>query len=63
VGDHNKKRKSFGHAMCVDPWGKIIANCGDKIDEPCYAVAELDFSNLNEVRRNMPVFEHRRYDS
>jgi len=60
IGHHNTKRRSYGHAMCIDPWGKIIATCGDKMDQPCYAIADLDYNRLEEVRKNMPVFNHRR---
>jgi predicted amidohydrolase len=30
VGSHSAKRASYGHAMCVDPWGKIIAEAGGR---------------------------------
>lgn len=60
VGQHNAKRRSFGNAMCVDPWGQIIASCGEKSDQACYAIADLDYNRLEEVRKNMPVFYHRR---
>ncbi|KAI8053098.1 carbon-nitrogen hydrolase [Syncephalis plumigaleata] len=26
-GSHNAKRASYGHAMIIDPWGKVIACC------------------------------------
>ena len=29
VGCHNSKRKTHGQAMIVDPWGRVIAQCGD----------------------------------
>jgi predicted amidohydrolase len=25
AGQHNEKRHSYGHALIVDPWGKVIA--------------------------------------
>jgi predicted amidohydrolase len=28
VGKHNNKRKSYGHALAVDPWGDIVADAG-----------------------------------
>lgn len=28
VGVHNASRASYGHAMIVDPWGTVIAQCG-----------------------------------
>ncbi|XP_063545633.1 nitrilase and fragile histidine triad fusion protein NitFhit-like [Cydia strobilella] len=57
VGTHNTKRRSYGHALCVDPWGRVLADCGE---ETGYRVAELDLAQLDDVRRNMPVFSHRR---
>ncbi|XP_023946599.2 nitrilase and fragile histidine triad fusion protein NitFhit isoform X2 [Bicyclus anynana] len=60
TGHHNAKRRSYGHAICVDPWGEVLADCGDSA--PCYKIAEIDSEKLTEVRRNMPVFQHRRPD-
>lgn len=57
-GAHNAKRKSYGHALCVDPWGEVLADCGT--ESPCYKVAEINMEKLADVRRNMPVFQHRR---
>ena len=28
VGRHNEKRKSYGHALAIDPWGDVIADAG-----------------------------------
>ncbi|CAH0404463.1 unnamed protein product [Chilo suppressalis] len=60
VGHHNKKRRSYGHALCVDPWGEVLADCGEA--SPSYKLAELSSEALSNVRRNMPVFQHRRRD-
>ena len=27
IGAHNAKRTSYGHAMVIDPWGTVIAQC------------------------------------
>ncbi|CAB3233801.1 unnamed protein product [Arctia plantaginis] len=59
-GAHNAKRKSYGHALCVDPWGRILVDC--ELQSPCYKVAEISREKLTDVRRNMPVFQHRRPD-
>lgn len=34
VGVHSSKRSSYGHAMCVDPWGKVLANAGSPPPTP-----------------------------
>ncbi|KAL6260454.1 hypothetical protein P5V15_007979 [Pogonomyrmex californicus] len=59
TGAHNKKRVSWGHAMIVDPWGAIIAQCAEKTG---IAIAEIDLTLLEKVRKNMPCEEHRRTD-
>ncbi|XP_015608757.1 nitrilase and fragile histidine triad fusion protein NitFhit [Cephus cinctus] len=59
TGAHNKKRVSWGHAMIIDPWGAVIAQCAEKTG---IAVAEIDLEILNKIRKNMPCDEHRRTD-
>ena len=34
VGVHSAKRSSYGHAMCVDPWGKVLADAGSPPPTP-----------------------------
>ena len=59
TGAHNKKRSSYGHSMIIDPWGAIIAQCseGEGVSS-----AYIDLDNLEKVRKNMPVWSHRRND-
>lgn len=59
TGKHNARRHSYGHALIVDPWGTVVAECADRTD---IAVAEIDLSYLKSVRERMPVWEHRRPD-
>lgn len=59
TGTHNKKRVSWGHAMIVDPWGTVIAQCMEKTS---IAVAEIDLEHLRVMRQNMPCKNHRRTD-
>ncbi|XP_020284767.1 nitrilase homolog 1 isoform X2 [Pseudomyrmex gracilis] len=59
TGAHNKKRVSWGHAMIVDPWGAVVAQCAEKTG---IAIAEIDLALLERVRKNMPCEEHRRTD-
>ncbi|KOX76521.1 Nitrilase like protein 1 [Melipona quadrifasciata] len=59
TGTHNKKRVSWGHAMVIDPWGTIIAQCSEKTD---MILAEIDLDLLKQVRQNMPCENHRRTD-
>ncbi|XP_052822841.1 deaminated glutathione amidase isoform X2 [Octopus bimaculoides] len=59
VGRHNKKRSSYGHAMVIDPWGSIIAECSKGIG---LCTAEINMDLLHDVRLEMPVWHHRRND-
>ncbi|KAF9170561.1 Nitrilase [Mortierella sp. AD010] len=60
VGKHSEKRCSYGHAMIVDPWGQVIAECDGKTEG--FAVVPINLSSLESIRREIPVMSHRRYD-
>lgn len=51
--------QAWGHSMVVDPWGKIIAEAGEE-DDIIYAV--LDFEQLEQIRQQLPLLQHRRHD-
>lgn len=57
VGAHGPARRTYGHSMIVDPWGRIMAElpAGEG-----FVNAELDLGLLRSVRRQMPVWQHRR---
>ncbi|XP_061462087.1 deaminated glutathione amidase isoform X2 [Rhineura floridana] len=59
TGKHHECRTSYGHAMVVDPWGSVIAQCPEG---PGLCYAEIDLAYLRRVRQEMPVFRHRRAD-
>jgi deaminated glutathione amidase len=56
TGKHNSRRQSHGHAVIIDPWGIILADAGD---QPGVAIATLEPSRLEQVRRQMPSLQHR----
>lgn len=56
-GHHGGNRRSYGHALVVDPWGTVLAECGD---QEGIAVAELDFRYQDGVRARLPCLAHRR---
>lgn len=59
TGRHNEKRDTYGHAMIIDPWGTVVAQCRDGEG---VAVAEIDPAWLSTVRARIPVHQHRRPD-
>ncbi|MCY7391176.1 MAG: carbon-nitrogen hydrolase family protein [Leptolyngbyaceae cyanobacterium CAN_BIN12] len=56
TGRHYAMRQTHGHAMIIDPWGTVLADAGDK---PGVAIAEIEPSRLEQVRRQMPSLQHR----
>lgn len=56
-GQHDPKRRTWGHSMFVNPWGTITA----KLDEGVgLLVGEVDLQMQAELREQMPVLNHRR---
>jgi len=57
TGHHYGKRWSYGHALICDPWGTVVAECGEGEG---VAVAAIDPAYVERVRRSVPSLEHRR---
>ena len=53
-------RDSYGHSLIIDPWGTVLAECGEGEG---VALALVDRARLADVRRAMPVMDHRRFGS
>lgn len=60
TGRHNERRDTYGHAMAIDPWGTVVAQCRDGTG---IATVDIDRAWLDEVRRRIPVWQHRRPDT
>nr|XP_061806780.1 deaminated glutathione amidase-like [Nerophis lumbriciformis] len=58
VGWHHDGRSSYGHALAVDPWGTVTADCGG--ERAGLALVEVDLEKIHSVRLNMPLGKHRR---
>jgi deaminated glutathione amidase len=54
-GSHPGKRTTYGHALIVDPWGTVLAECEDGEG---VAVAELDPKRLEAARSAIPLARH-----
>lgn len=57
TGHHYGERRSYGHALIADPWGTVLAECGEGEG---VAVAPVDPVYVEKVRRALPSLEHRR---
>ncbi len=56
-GKHNARRHSYGSAMVVDPWGTVLARCGEA-GGVCGAPVDLD--RLAQIRQRLPALRHRK---
>ncbi|MEX2474940.1 carbon-nitrogen hydrolase family protein [Marinobacter sp.] len=56
-GQNSERRRTYGHSLVCDPWGKVVAELPEG---PGIVTAALDRNHLSNVRSRMPVWEHRR---
>jgi predicted amidohydrolase len=56
-GKHPKGRQTYGKSLIVDPWGDVLAQCGEGEG---FALARLDFEAQDRVRASLPCLAHRR---
>lgn len=57
-GAHGEKMASYGDSLIVDPWGRILARA--PLDEEAVLIADLDATQLLQVRERIPALQHRR---
>ncbi len=55
-GKHENGRRTWGHAVLIDPWGDIV----DSIAEgPGFVIGDISLQRLSDVRASLPAFKHR----
>lgn len=57
TGTHTGGRKTYGHALVVDPWGEVLADAGIA---PGIIYADLDPARVRAVRASLPSLSHDR---
>ncbi|MBK8170984.1 MAG: carbon-nitrogen hydrolase family protein [Sandaracinaceae bacterium] len=57
TGKHFGSRASYGHALIVDPWGVVLAECGEGEG---FAAAFIDDEVVTRIRQSLPSLKHRR---
>jgi predicted amidohydrolase len=55
-GTHENGRRTFGHSMIVDPWGKVLAV---QPEGEGVVMADIDPGQIASVRQQLPALEHR----
>jgi predicted amidohydrolase len=56
-GKHENGRKTYGHSLVVDPWGRVLAEGGT---EPGVVMAQIDPSEVVAARSRIPSLHHGR---
>jgi predicted amidohydrolase len=57
-GREESNRRSYGHSMVVDPWGRVLVEAPEEGDG--VFAADLDMAELREIRTRLPALQHRR---
>ena len=57
TGHHFGQRRSYGHALICDPWGTVLAECGEGEG---VASAWIDPDVARRIRQSLPSLHHRR---
>jgi len=57
TGLHFGSRRSYGHALICDPWGTVLAECGEGEG---VASAWIDTAVVERIRAGLPSLAHRR---
>jgi predicted amidohydrolase len=56
-GTHAEGRRTWGHALIVDPWGAVLADSGEQTG---FITAEIDPAKVTEARAMIPALKHDR---
>ncbi|MFO1319717.1 MAG: carbon-nitrogen hydrolase family protein [Burkholderiales bacterium] len=55
-GEHPNGRRTHGHSMIVDPWGRVLAECASGAG---VVRAAFDAEEVRRVRAALPALQHR----
>ncbi len=55
TGEHEGGRKTYGHSMIIDPWGRILADAGTSNG---IIYADLDMAEVSKARAAIPALKH-----
>jgi nitrilase len=55
-GRHDNGRRTWGHTLLLDPWGRVLA---EQAEGEAVLVAEFNIAELAACRRQLPALAHR----
>jgi deaminated glutathione amidase len=56
-GTHAEGKRTWGHSLIVDPWGRVLADGGEAVG---FVTAEIDPAKVDEARGMVPALRHDR---
>ncbi|MFZ6724476.1 carbon-nitrogen hydrolase family protein [Undibacterium sp. MH2W] len=59
-GKHVNGRRTWGHSMLIDPWGKVIDEVAEGEGVVC---GDIDLQFIENVRTSLPALQHRKLTS
>jgi len=57
-GTHEDGRRTYGHSLVVDPWGRVLLDMGEQ--EDALGFADIDPALVAEARAAIPALRHQR---
>lgn len=57
-GEHSATRRTFGHSVVYDGWGRQLGLCEKG---PGVVVRDVDLEEQKKIRQKMPVLDHQRF--
>src|SRR3546814_458493 len=51
TGEHAEGRRTYGHSVIVDPWGRVVADAGEEVG---VITAEIDLAEVAAARAKVP---------
>lgn len=57
TGEHDNKRKTFGHSMFIGPWGDVL---GSMSQQEGFINRAIDIEHIEKIKKRFPVHTHRR---
>lgn len=56
-GTHEDGRRTYGHSMVVDPWGRVLLDMKETMG---VGFCDIDLADIQDIRQKLPVLQNRR---
>ncbi len=57
TGEHDDGRVTYGHSMVVHPWGNVLMDLGEEVQE---GILDIDLADVEATRQQIPSLENER---